>query len=101
MGFVALAGAVFGFESYARWFESLANSQRLISEQRITTPAYASLYANLLGLGASHIVAMSVHAISAGAGVLVACLLFRSGDRAVGGAALCAATLLVSPYLFF
>jgi hypothetical protein len=73
----------------------------LISEQRITTPAYASLYANLLGLGVSHTVAISLHALSGIAGVLLACSLFRTKDIAISGAALCAATLLVSPYLFF
>ncbi|MGQ0533648.1 MAG: glycosyltransferase family 87 protein [Caulobacteraceae bacterium] len=99
--FVTLAGLVFGFDSYLRFFDSLAASQRLISEQRITTPAYASLYANLLGLGASHAVAISLHALSAAGAVVMACLLFRSGDRNIAGAALCAATLLVSPYLFF
>ncbi len=99
--FVTLAGLVFGFESYVRWFESLEASQALISEQRITTPAYASLYANLLGLGASNAVALSLHALSALGGVIVACLLFHKGDLAIGGAALCAATLLISPYLFF
>lgn len=101
LAFVALAGLVFGFDSYGRWFESLANSQRLISEQRVTTPAYASLYANLLGLGASQALAIGLHALSAIGGVIVACVLFRKGDRATAGAALCAATLLISPYLFF
>jgi hypothetical protein len=101
IAFVALAGFTFGFDSYARWFESLANSQRLISEQRVTTPAYASLYANLLGLGASQTLAISLHALSAVGGVITACILFRKGDIAIAGAALCAATLLVSPYLFF
>lgn len=101
IAFVVLAGAVFGFESYGRWFESLASSQRLISEQRITTPAYASLYANLLGLGVPQAIAIGAHAVSAVLGVLVACVLFRGKDVAIGGAALCAATLLVSPYLFF
>lgn len=101
IAFVAFAGLVFGFESYERWFESLAASQSLITEQRVTTPAYASLYANLLGLGAPHAVALSLHALSAVAGVVAACLVFRTKDAALGGAALCAATLLVSPYLFF
>lgn len=101
IAFVALAGLVFGFDSYARWFESLASSQRLISEQRVTTPAYASLYANLLGLGAPHALAIGLQAISAAAAVLAACVVFRGGDRNLSGAALCAATLLVSPYLFF
>lgn len=99
--FVLLAGIVFGFESYVRWFESLAASQRLISEQRITTPAYASLYANLLGLGASQAIAIALHALSAAGAVICACVLFRQKEPAIAGAALCAATLLVSPYLFF
>lgn len=101
IAFAALAGFVFGFDSYFRWFESLANSQSLISEQRITTPAYASLYANMLSIDAPQIAAMSLHIVSAVGGVIVACLIFLKGDRLLGGAALCAATLLVSPYLFF
>lgn len=99
--FVTFAGLVFGFDSYLRFFDSLAASQRLISEQHITTPAYASLYANLLGLGASHALALASHAVSAVAAVVMACVLFRRGDRNIAGAALCAATLLISPYLFF
>jgi hypothetical protein len=99
--FVALSGFVFGFESYVRWFASLSESQRLITEQRITTPAYASLYANLLGLGASHVAALGAHAVSAIVGLIFACIVFRRGDLAAAGAALCASTLLISPYLFF
>lgn len=99
--FAVSAGLVFGFESYMRWFESLEASQTLISQQRITTPAYASLYANLLGLGVPDAIAISLHGLSALGGVVVACMLFRKGDLATGGAALCAATLLISPYLFF
>ncbi len=101
VSFAVLAGFVFGFESYVRWFDSLAASQRLITEQQITTPAYASLYANLLGLGASHTLAIVLHALSAVGGLILACVVFRKGDLAVAGAALCAATLLISPYLFF
>ncbi|MBL8546600.1 MAG: DUF2029 domain-containing protein [Hyphomonadaceae bacterium] len=101
IAFAAVAGFIFGFESYLRWFESLAASQTLISEQRITTPAYASLYANLLGLGAPDVLALGLHAASAIGAIIIACLLFRKGDPAIGGAALCAATLLISPYLFF
>jgi hypothetical protein len=99
--FVAIAGLVFGFESYIRWFDSLDASQRLVTEQRITTPAYASLYANLIGLGASPTFAIGLHALSAIVAVVTACSLFRNGDKGIAGAALCAATLLVSPYLFF
>lgn len=99
--FVLVAGLVFGFASYGRWFESLENAQRLITEQRITTPAYASLFANLRGLGVSVEIAFAVHSASALAGVGVACFLFRHTDVRISGPALCAATLLTSPYLFF
>ena len=101
IAFATAAGLIFGFETYPNWFESLDYSQRLISEQRITTPAYASLYANLLGLHAPQALAIGLHSLSAIAGVIVACIVFRKGDVLLGGAALCAATLLVSPYLFF
>jgi hypothetical protein len=99
--FAAAAGLIFGFETYPNWFESLNYSQRLISEQRITTPAYASLYANLLGMHAPQPLAIGLHVTSAIAGVVLACIVFRKGDVLLGGAALFAATLLVSPYLFF
>lgn len=99
--FCAIAALLFGFESYGRFLANLAESQDLIRGLRITTPAYASLYANLLGLGLPHGVALALHGLSACAAVAAAAWLFMRGDKAVAGAALCAATLLISPYLFF
>jgi hypothetical protein len=99
--FVCAAGAVFGFDSYARFFDNLGASQELINANRIGTPAFASLYASLLNLGASVAVSSVAQALSAVAALAVSVLIFRAGDRALGGAALCAATLLISPYLFF
>jgi alpha-1,2-mannosyltransferase len=99
--FILIAGLVFGFDAYLRFFDNLAPSHALISGQRIATPAYASLYGNLLGLGVIPAIAGAVHAISAGAALLAACVVFVRGDRMTAGAALCAATLLISPYLFF
>jgi len=101
LAFVLVAGAAFGFDSYTRFFDNLSASQSLISSQLISTPAYASLYANLLGVSAPHWVALALHAISAVAALFVASKIFLHGDRATQGAALCAVTLLVSPYLFF
>jgi len=114
LAFVVLAGLVFGFDAYARFFENLSASQNMISSQRITTPAYASLYANVLGLGAPQIVALVLQAVSALAAVGVfGWVVLRvarlplndegsfASSRAAAGAALCAATLLISPYLFF
>lgn len=99
--FLIAAGLVFGFDTYLRFFESLSNSARLISEQRITTPAYASLFANLLSNDAPQTLAMGAHAASALVALALAVIVFRRGDRTHAGAALCAATLLLSPYLFF
>ncbi len=109
--FVLLAGLVFGFETYIHFFENLSASQSLISGQRITTPAYASLFANLLDMGAPQTLAVGIHSVSALAAVATAAWLFwrfRTGHReapesslGIHAAALGAATLLVSPYLFF
>jgi hypothetical protein len=102
---VALAGFIFGFDSYLRFFESLQRSASLITEQRITTPAYASLLANLLQWHVDRGIATALHALSAVAAVIVAAATFligkRTGNAPAQAAALCAATLLVSPYLFF
>lgn len=101
LAFVALAGLVFGFDSYLRFIENLVASQDLISAQRITTPAYASFYASLIALGAPSNVAFFLHGASAALALTIAAWTFWRGDRLSGGAVLCAATLLVSPYLFF
>jgi alpha-1,2-mannosyltransferase len=100
LAIVVLAGLVFGFDAYLRFFENLGPSHDLISGQRIATPAYASLYGNLLGLGFPPGLA-AVHAASAAAAFFAACVVFVRGDKVTAGAALCAATLLISPYLFF
>lgn len=99
--FIVLAGLVFGFDSYLRFFENLGPSSSLISGQRIATPAYASLYGNLLGLGFPSWLATIAHVASASAAFFAACVVFVRGDKVTAGAALCAATLLISPYLFF
>jgi hypothetical protein len=136
--FVLLAGWTFGFEAYGRFLENLAASQAMISGQRITTPAYASLYASMLGFGAPQWLAAAAQGASAVAALFVFWRTARvipdarsairnpGGERTVrlplgsgfaadaaprndqnggalapAGAAMCAATLLMSPYLFF
>jgi Glycosyltransferase family 87 len=101
IAFVLLAGFVFGFEVYARFLASLPNSARVVAEQRVVTPAYASVYANLLQWHAPQALAVAAHALSACAALGVALIVFKRGERGAQGAALCAATLLISPYLFF
>lgn len=99
--FVVIAGLAFGFDSYMRFAETLRTPLSFISDQRISTPAYASLYGILLSLGASEVIAAAAQAVSAAGGMIAACVVFLRRDHALCGAALCAATLLVSPYLFF
>lgn len=102
LAFVTLAGAVFGFDSYARFLENLGVTQNLVTNQLITTPAYASLYASLLQLGAPQSVAMSMHGVfGAIAAALALRVFWNNKDRVVCGAALCSATLIVLPYSFF
>lgn len=98
---VALAGLAFGFDSYTRFLANLPAAQELISGQRVTTPAYASLYANLLQLGAPQTLALSLYALSALAALGTAIFVFRRGQHAEPGAAMCAATLIMLPYAFF
>lgn len=99
--FIALAGFMFGFDAYDRFFQSLGATQNLVTSQLITTPAYASLYASLLQLGAPQGVALAVHGASTLSALVVASIVFRRGERTTAGASLCAATLIVLPYSFF
>jgi hypothetical protein len=101
LAFIALAALVFGPDSFVRFFENLSASQSVVSEQLLSTPAYASFYANLIDAGAPQTLAALVHGASAVAALAVSLWLFRRADREIAGAALCAATLLLSPYLFF
>jgi hypothetical protein len=49
--FSVTAGAVFGFESLVRFVENLPVAQDLVVSQLVSTPAYASLYGNLVDAG--------------------------------------------------
>jgi alpha-1,2-mannosyltransferase len=99
--FCLAAGAAFGFETFPNFIANLSTTEDLISYQRVARETYASLYGNLVGLGAPHALALGAHAISALAALTLACVLFRRDAFAASGAALCAATMLASPYLFF
>lgn len=99
--FAGLAGFAFGFDSYVRFLENLPTAQDLVVSQRVSTPAYASLYGNLIDLGAPRTAALVAHAVSAALALGACVWMFRRGELPTQGAALCAATLLVSPYLFF
>jgi alpha-1,2-mannosyltransferase len=110
IAFIALCGLLFGFDSYLRFLDNIAATQDLVSSQRISTPAYASLYASLLGFGAPQPLALGAHSISALAGLGIAVSLWLKSTALqhstperirAEGAAFCAATLIVLPYVFF
>jgi hypothetical protein len=102
ISFALIAGLVFGFDAYLRFLDNLAHAQTLISEHRVPTETFASLYGNLLSMGAPHALALAIHAVSAAGAVAIAGWIFLRRDaREAQGAALCAATMLISPYLFF
>jgi hypothetical protein len=107
-GFVAVAGAVFGFNLYPLFLAGLAQAQRALDLGAIDKDTFASLYANLLGLGVPRSLALAAHWGSAIAATALAVMIWRrrAGAEAstmIGpsAAAFACATLLFSPYLFF
>lgn len=99
--FVLLGALVFGIESYPRFFENLRASADLVTHRQVAAQTFASLYGDLIGLHVSIRTAAIAQAMSAGSAILMACWIFWRGDRVTQGIAICAATLLISPYLFF
>lgn len=99
--FTLAAILAFGWESIPRFLANLSATQDLIDLQQVNRATYASLYGNLLAMGAPAAIAMNVHIISALAAIGAAALVFLRGDARTQGAALCAATLLTTPYGFF
>lgn len=99
--FTLAAVLAFGWESIPRFIDNLGATQHLIDGRLVSTTTFGSLYGNLLALGATSVAAMAAHAFSAVAALGVAVWIFRRGDARAQAAALCAATMLASPYLFF
>lgn len=98
---VLLAGVLFGFDAYAAFLANLKTAQGAVDQARVSTNVYASLYANLRMEGVYKQVAAVLHAISLMAGLAFAALIWRRNENASSGAALCAVTMLISPYLFY
>lgn len=96
-----LAGAIFGFDQYVRFIQNLEYTQKLITDRHVSAATYGSLYGNLLGMGVQERIAMISHATSAALALALAAFTIRKADPRIQGAALCAATILTSPYLFF
>lgn len=99
---LALATALaFGWETFPRFIENLGHTSSLISDMRVSKATFGSLFANLIAAGVPKPAAMLAHIVSALAALIAAIFIWRRGDAGAQGAALCAATLLLSPYLFY
>lgn len=99
--FVVTAGLVWGWQTYPNFIHNLDRSAKLIADGLVAKQTYGSLFGNLLGLKVPKAIALGAHIVSAVSAFAMACWIFRKGDWRLGGAALCAATMLMSPYLFF
>jgi hypothetical protein len=95
------AGLVFGWPSYLRFVQNLGPSADLIFGVHVAKQTYASLFGNLRALGLSIPVAGVIHGASALLALIAGGWVFRKGDWQAQCAAFCAATLLMSPYLYF
>lgn len=99
--FALAAGFAFGFDAYQRFFKDLSDALNLVTTRGLPPNTLASLYASLRNLGIAPVEAFIFHSLNACAAIGVAVFIFRRRDDAASIAALCAATLLISPYLFF
>ena len=95
------AGLIFGWPSYLRFVQNLGPSADLIFGVHVAKQTYASLFGNLRALGLSIPAAGVIHGASALLGLIASAWVFRKGDWQAQCAAFCAATLLMSPYLYF
>jgi len=98
--FVA-AGLTFGWASYLRFVQNIGPSADLIFGVHVAKQTYASLFGNMRAIGLTIPQAAIVHVLSAVPALITACWVFRKGDWRAQCAAFCAASLLMSPYLYF
>jgi hypothetical protein len=98
---ILVAGAIFGFDVYPAFLANLKTAQGAVDQARVGANVYASLYANLLMEGALPPFALAAHGISLAGALALSVLIWRRGESATSAAALCALTMLISPYLFY
>jgi hypothetical protein len=101
LGFVGLTLWAFGWEAWRAFFDNMAHAQSMVTEQKIAPGTYATVFANLRGLGAPVWAAGAAHGASALLAAAVVAWMWRRGGGPYAGAALAAASTLMSPYLFF
>ncbi|MEJ0022529.1 MAG: glycosyltransferase family 87 protein [Alphaproteobacteria bacterium] len=98
---IAITLAIFGPQVFVDFLTNLPTAQSAIDRGRVGAHAVASLYGTLLLGGAPKAIAIAAHGASALAAIGACILIWRRGNTVVSAAALCAATTLISPYMFF
>ena len=101
LGFVGVSFWAFGWGAWEAFFANMAHAQSMVTEQKIAPGTYATVFANLRGLGAPVWAAGLAHGASAVLAAGAVFLVWRRGGGLYAGAVLAAASTLMSPYLFF
>ncbi len=101
LGFVGVSFWAFGWGAWEAFFANMAHAQSMVTEQKIAPGTYATVFANLRGLGAPVWAAGIAHGASAVLAAGTVFLAWRQGGGLYAGAVLAAASTLMSPYLFF
>ncbi|MBL8551704.1 MAG: DUF2029 domain-containing protein [Hyphomonadaceae bacterium] len=96
-----VAGWLFGFGLLPHFIDAMREGLSAVERGLAPADTFASLYASLRGFGAPASLALTLHLISAAAATGIAIAIWRGKDAEASAAAFAAATLLVSPYLFF
>lgn len=98
---LAVTGFAFGFGIYGRWLANLGDAEQLIATRQLPPNTLGSLYGVLIWNGAPSSLAGVAQGISAAGAAIVATVIFLRSERLATLIALPAATLLISPHLFF
>ena len=97
--FIAASLLAFGIAPWQGFADNLANAQAMIDARRLAPETFASLYGALVG--AARPAALFIHGVSAAAALALTILIWRASNARASMAAFAAASLLMSPYLFF
>lgn len=102
LAWVGLSWLLVGTETFIAFFDNLPLAKALVDQGDLPWAMMPSVYVAGLMAGASPDFAMALHLLALAAAVVVLVRIWRAqAEWPVKGAALCAASLMVSPYVFF
>jgi hypothetical protein len=102
LGWVVLSWVLVGPDTFIAFIDNLPLAKALVDQGELPWAMMPSVYVAGLMAGAAPEVAMALHGGALALAVVLLVRIWRSrADWPVKGAALCAASLMVSPYVFF